>query len=106
MLLKGYFMKERLGNYRVLHPLGYGGFVHLYLGENIHSGTQSAIKVWEVTKEEEIEVFMAEARILARLSHPNIIRVLDFGIDDNVAFFVTTYAPYGSLSQHFSRGDS
>jgi eukaryotic-like serine/threonine-protein kinase len=99
-------MKERLGNYRVLHPLGAGGFVQIYLGENIHSGTQSAIKVWEVTKEEEIEGFMAEARILARLVHPNIIRVLDFGIDDNVAFFVTTYAPYGSLLQHFTRGDS
>jgi serine/threonine protein kinase len=99
-------MKEKLGKYRVLHPLVRGAFGQIYLGENIHSGTQSAIKVWEATTEEEIEGFLAEAHILARLVHPNIIRVLDFGIDDNVAFFVTTYAPYGSLRQHFTIGDS
>ena len=66
---------RELGNYRLIRLIGTGGFGGAYLGEHIHSGTQAVIKVLEVRTKEDAERFLAEARIIARLVHPNIIRV-------------------------------
>jgi serine/threonine protein kinase len=99
-------MEQLFGNYRLLPQLGTGGFSNVHLGEDIHSGTQVCIKVWEAKTEKEAKEFLAEAYILNHLHHPNIIRVLDYGRVDDTAFFVTTYAPYGDLQYHYRTGIS
>jgi serine/threonine protein kinase len=38
------------------------------------------------------------------LIHPNIIRVLDFGIEDQTPFLVMDFAPHGTVRQHYPRG--
>src|SRR5215469_17526064 len=84
--MEGFRMTERvgqqLGNYRLIRLLGKGGFADVYLGEHIHLGTQAAIKVLHTQlAKDDIETFSNEARTIARLEHPNIVRVLDFGLE-------------------------
>lgn len=96
---------QQLGNYRLLHLLGRGGFADVYLGEHIHLDTLAAIKVLDARLSSEgVEQFRDEARIIARLDHPNIVRVLDFGVVDAVPYLVMTYAPNGSLRQQHPPG--
>lgn len=69
---------QQFGNYRLLHLPGRGGFADVYLAEHIHLNTMAAIKVLDAhLSSEGIEQFRNEARIIARLEHPNIVRVLD-----------------------------
>ncbi len=96
---------QQLGNYRLIRLLGHGGFADVYLGEHIHLNTQAAIKVLHTRLESnEIERFRDEARTIARLYHPHIVRVLEFGVEGRVPFLVMDYAPGGSLRKLYSRG--
>jgi hypothetical protein len=96
---------QRLGNYRLLKVLGSGGFARVYLGEHIYLKTPAAIKVLQTRlTQDALNQFLAEARTIARLSHPNIIRVLEFGIQDETPYLVMNYAPYGSLRQRHPAG--
>jgi predicted ATPase/serine/threonine protein kinase/DNA-binding CsgD family transcriptional regulator len=96
---------QQLGNYRLLHLIGQGSFADVYLGKHLHLGTQAAIKVLhtQFTREEK-EQFYTEARTLARLIHPHIIRIHDFAVEDGIPFLVMDYAPNGSLRQRHPRG--
>ncbi len=40
---------QQLGNYRLLQPIGQGGFADVYLGEHVYLNTQAAIKVLQTT---------------------------------------------------------
>jgi predicted ATPase/serine/threonine protein kinase/DNA-binding CsgD family transcriptional regulator len=96
---------QQIGNYRLLQLIGQGSFAEVYLGEHLHLGTQAAIKVLhsQFTSEEK-EQFYTEARTLARLIHPHIIRIHDFAVEDDTPFLVMDYAPNGSLRQRHPRG--
>src|SRR2546421_11433328 len=96
---------QQLGNYQLLRLLGEGGFAEVYLGEHIHLGTQAAIKVLHTRlASDDVEKFRAEARTIARLIHPNIVRVLDFGVEGKTPFLVMDYAPNGTLRQRHAKG--
>jgi serine/threonine protein kinase len=97
---------QQLGNYRVIKLLGRGGYAEVYLGEHIYLETQSAIKVLHARlgDAEEAERFRYEARTIARLVHPHIVRVFDFDIQDDVPFLVMDYAPNGSLRKRHPKG--
>jgi serine/threonine protein kinase len=96
---------QQIGNYRLLRWLGEGSFADVYLGEHIHLKTQAAIKILKVSLSgEEHENFLYEARTVARLDHPHIIRVLECGIDDTIPFLIMNYATKGSLLQRYPRG--
>src|SRR5438132_1143720 len=74
---------QQLGNYQLTRLLGEGGFAEVYLGEHIYLGTLAAIKVMNTRlTSEDIESFRIEARTIANLVHPNIVRVLEFGVDN------------------------
>jgi eukaryotic-like serine/threonine-protein kinase len=91
-------LDQELGNYRLTRLLGSGGFADVYLGEHIHLGTQAAIKVHRTRMEgAELERFEQEARTIAHLSHSHIVRVLDYGVQDDIPYLVMDYAPHGTL---------
>ncbi len=99
------FIGQQFGNYRLVRLIGQGGFADVYLAEHIHLNTQAAIKVLQMRLiGTNIEQFRNEARTIASLLHPNIIRVLDFGLEDGIPFLVMDYAPNGTLRQRYPKG--
>lgn len=96
---------QQLGNYRLVRLLGRGGFADVYLGEHLYLNTPAAIKLLQIQPTDEVLAkFLTEARTIARLSHPHIVSVLDFGIEQGTPFLVMAYAPYGSLRQRHAPG--
>src|SRR5579883_2510572 len=95
----------QLGNYRLIRLLGRRSFADIYLGGHIHLNTLAAIKVLRTrVSEENAAQFKVEAQIIAHLDHPNIVRVLEFGVDDGLPFLVMDYAVNGTLRQRHVRG--
>jgi serine/threonine protein kinase len=98
-------MRDRIGhhvgNYRLTRLLGTGGFAEVYLGEHLHLEKQAAIKLLHtpLAVEDEMEQFRREAQTIARLNHPQILHVLDFGVEAEQPYLVLDYAPGGSLRQ-------
>lgn len=97
---------QRLGNYTIVQLLGRGGFADVYLAEHIYLKTQVAVKVLQtrLSADEDMQSFLREAQLIARLSHPHIVRVIDFGMDGDIPFLVMDYAQGGTLRQHHPRG--
>jgi eukaryotic-like serine/threonine-protein kinase len=96
---------HQLGNYRLRRLLGRGGSADVYLGEHIYLETLAAVKVLNVQiGSVELVDFRREAKIIAHLLNPHILRVLDFGVEDNVPFLVMDYAPNGTLRQCYPKG--
>ena len=95
---------QQVGNYRLVQLLGSGGFADVYLGKQIFLDSPAAIKLLHTNLvHEEIDGFQSEARTLVRLIHPNIIRILDFGLEGGTPFLVMDYAPNGNMRQLFPR---
>ncbi|MCQ2392802.1 MAG: serine/threonine protein kinase [Kiritimatiellae bacterium] len=73
-----------IGGYEVVRLIGKGGMSEVYEVENKRLGSRHALKFFTYEKDipEVRERFLAEGRILALLSHPHIVKVSDFGMDD------------------------
>lgn len=74
-----------VGPYRVARLIGTGGMGVVYEVEHVALGMRRALKVFNMTGARSTgfrERFLSEGRLLARLSHPNIVRVYDLGWDD------------------------
>jgi serine/threonine protein kinase len=94
---------QQLGNYQLIQLLGKGSFAEVYLGGHIHLGILAAVKV-QNTHLMDVNAFRTEARIIAHLIHPHIVRILEFGIEDQAPFLVMDFAPYGTLRQRHPKG--
>src|SRR5579885_2267785 len=96
---------QQLGNYRLTRLLGQGGFADVYLAEHVHLGTQAAVKVLSIRlTEDHVKQFREEARLVARLVHPHIVRILDFGVDENTPYLAIDYSPNVTLRQRHPKG--
>jgi eukaryotic-like serine/threonine-protein kinase len=84
---------SKIGRYRIIHRLGQGGFGRVYLAHDDDLDRPVAIKVpnpERITDPEDVEAFLSEARILAKLDHPNIVPVHDVGrTEDGLCFVVS-----------------
>jgi ABC-type transport system substrate-binding protein/serine/threonine protein kinase len=96
---------RQVGNYRLVRLLGQGGFAEVYLGEHVYLKTLAAIKLLEARMaQNEMDRFLAEAQTIARLRHPAIVRLLEFGVEGGTPYLVMEYAPNGSLRHWHPRG--
>jgi serine/threonine protein kinase len=95
---------QQIGNDRLLHFLG--SFADVFLGEHLYLKAPAAIKFLrtKVITKDDLDAFLKEAQTIARLNHPNIIRVTDFGVDQDIPFLVMDYAPNGTLRQRHPKG--
>lgn len=98
-------LERRLGNYQLTRLLARGGFAEVYLGQHIYLKNQAALKILLTQLSgDAMESFLNEARTVVNLIHPNIVRVLEFGVEGNTPFLVMDYAPNGSLRQCYPKG--
>jgi serine/threonine-protein kinase len=96
---------KRIGPYRLQRPLGHGGSAQVYLGTHVQAGHHVAIKiVRRPGSDAAIKQLWNEARILPRLHHPHIVRMLDFYNNETFSFLVMEYALRGTLRQHYTVG--
>ena len=82
------------GKYRLLDRLGAGGMGAVYLCEHVAMGRRVALKVLPLTQAHDpvsLQRFYREARAVARLDHPNIVRAHDLDCEGNVHFLVLEY---------------
>jgi len=97
-----------IGRYRVIRPLGRGGFGTVYLAQDDALRRPVAIKVpnpARVAGPDDVAVFLAEAQVLAQLDHPNIVPVYDVGrTDDGLCFVVSKYVESTSLAERLEQG--
>src|SRR5947209_20576899 len=93
---------RQIGNYRIIKELSStSGFGRVYLGEHIVFTDQQpvAIKVLRphLASQEEKKRFLQEAHFLKMLKHPNILPIIEAGIQDDLPYLVVEYASNGSL---------
>ncbi len=70
-----------------------------------HNNKRAAIKILHTQiSNNELEQFRIEARTIAHLEHPHIVRVLDFDIEGRTPYLVLSYAPNGTLRQRHPKG--
>ena len=90
------FRGQTLGKYRILEPLGSGGFGTVYLAEDTWIDKRVAIKVPH-RQNLDFGELLREPRLLASLNHPNIVTVITAEKQDNVFFIVMEYVPGETL---------
>jgi len=97
---------QQLGNYRLIRLLGRGGFAEVYLGQHVRlPSQQAAVKILATRiNPEDVQSFEHEADTIAALTHPHIVRLLDFDVFEGMPFLVMAYAPNGSLRQRHRDG--
>ncbi len=97
----------RLGSYEILGPLGAGGMGEVYRARDTRLGRSVAIKTIAprlATDPEVLARFQREARVIASLSHPNVLAIFDVGSQDDVWFLVTELLEGETLRDRIARG--
>jgi len=100
--------REIAGRFRILAKLGEGGMGAVYRGEQISLKRAVAVKVLrpELSQNQMLlRRFSAEAEAVAKLDHPNTVKVYDFGQDtDGSLFIAMEYIEGGSLRDAMRAG--
>lgn len=90
------------GEYNVIRKLGAGGMASVYLAYEIALDRDVAIKVLPEEfrhNKDFVKRFIREARISAKLEHPNIIWIYQISTDDDLIYFVMNYIRGGNLTK-------
>jgi serine/threonine protein kinase len=105
-ILQGKWRRFAIGKYKVLERLGAGGMGSVYLCEHKVMRRRVAVKVLPTSRAAEkssLERFFREARAVAALDHPNIVRAYDIDQDDKLHFLVMEYIDGSSLQDIVKR---
>ncbi len=100
---------QSLGRYHILEQLGEGGMATVYKAYDTRLERDVAIKIIRRGAfppdqlEHMLKRFEREAKSLAKLSHPNIVKVHDFGEHEGAPFLVMEYLPGGTLKQYLGK---
>ncbi|MBI4576308.1 MAG: protein kinase [Planctomycetes bacterium] len=101
-------VSEVFPEYRLSSRLGGGACGFVFIGRHMTLDRVVALKV--LTPEDVIEDpareerFIAEARCLARLDHPGVVRMLDFGERSSFLYFSMEYLDCPTIARHLRRG--
>lgn len=96
---------RRLGRYRILDEVAVGGMATLYLGATEGTGGYQKVVALKrihphLAKDQRyLDMFLDEARLAARIVHPNVCSVIDFGESDNEHFLAMEFLSGVSLAE-------
>ena len=96
---------HKVGGFRVLEPLGAGGMGVVYVAEKLDGGMRCALKVLkpETADDEALRRrFEREARYATSIRHPNILEILEAGLDGDTLYMAMEYVPSGDLKKLLS----
>ena len=96
------------GRYKLLDERGRGSFATVYVTRDLSTNLLYAVKVLHMAHSDNvnlIERFKREAHILEKINDPHIVRIVDYGVDNNVYFIVMEYIDGQSLKElYFATG--
>jgi len=97
----------RLGDYEILAELGGGGMGRVYRARDLTLERIVALKTLAPqfrTDQVLVQRFLKEARAAARLNHPNIVQIYDFGKEGDTYYLAMEYVEGESLAGFLKRG--
>jgi serine/threonine protein kinase len=100
---------RKLDRYEILDLLGEGGMATVYKALDTRLEREVAVKIIrrEAFPPEQLDMilkrFEREAKALARLSHPNIVSVMDYGEYEGAPYLVMVYLPNGTLKEKLGK---
>ncbi len=97
----------RIGPYVIVAPLGAGGMGEVYRARDTRLGREVAVKVLAesvANDAERLARFDREARVVASLSHPNILSIHDYGTHDGIAYAVMELLEGQTLRNTLAKG--
>lgn len=97
-------MSERIlaGRYRLLEQIGSGGMAIVYRAEDRRTGHDVAVKLLRpdlAQNAEYVSRFQREAQAASKMTHHNIVNLLDVGMDGDSRYLVMEYVPGQTLKQ-------
>jgi len=95
-----------LGRYELVRPLGHGAMATVDLAHDVELDRPVALKrlAENLARDEDLRSrFLREARLAARLAHPNVVRVFDVGEDDGRPFMAMEYVEGETLDDLVAR---
>lgn len=98
-----------MGRYHILEQLGEGGMAIVYKAYDTRVETDVAVKVIRTENlpqnaiERALKRFEREAKALARLTHPNIVKVMDYGEYEGKPYLIMPYFPGGTLKEKMGK---
>ena len=96
---------QSITRYHILEQLGEGGMATVYKAYDTRLERDVAFKVLrtdlfgQAVLDQVLKRFEREAKSLAKLKHPNIVNILDFGEHEGMPYLVMEYLPGGTLKQ-------
>ncbi len=97
---EGRILNDRYG---LIRSIGQGGMAEVYLAEDHENNNrQVAVKILrdDLSHDQEfVKRFATEARAASSLDHPNIVKVLDYGQDDQIRYIVQEYVEGQTLKE-------
>src|SRR5687767_13561471 len=100
-------VRETLGRYQVLGPIGSGGMGEVFVARDPSLGRKVAIKMLPVrmaSDRDTLSRFTQEARSASALNHPNIITIHEVGTDERTPFIVMEYVEGRDLRSLLNAG--
>jgi eukaryotic-like serine/threonine-protein kinase len=100
---------RQLGKYTILEEIGRGGFGTVYRATDTVLDREVALKILHAQLMVEVdfaERFRREARLVARLEHPNIVTIHDLGEAESRLYIAMRYLPGGSLRDRLKKNGS
>jgi serine/threonine-protein kinase PpkA len=95
-------------NYEILRKLAHGEIATVYLARQRNAERQLVLKVLHQVADSStgkiLDRFLREYELIARLDHPNVVKIFDFGVADDHAYIAMEYCGGGSLKRRVAAG--